>query len=117
MANPGIFKNFKVSGDLSPYRIAALSAKVITQATGPAQALIGTTDEVGKHSNSGADLALSGLPEVECGGAIAPGDALTSDAQGRAVKAAAGNRIIGFALEDGATGVIITYSHNLGFAQ
>jgi len=116
MANPGIFKNYKVNGDLAPYRIVALGDKCVTQAVAAGEAIIGTTDEIGKHSNGGADIALSGLPEVVCGAAVAPGDPLTADIHGRAVPAHADDRIIGFALEDGVEGDIITYCHSLGFA-
>jgi hypothetical protein len=52
---------------------------------------------------------------VVCGDTVSAGDPLTADAQGRAVPAGAGERIIGFALEDGAVGVIITYIHSLGY--
>ena len=56
-------------------------------------------------------------PEVEAGGAIAAGDPLTSDAQGRAVKAAAaGDRIIGFACKAATeAGEIIDYQFAPGF--
>ncbi|WP_288230816.1 DUF2190 family protein [uncultured Desulfovibrio sp.] len=96
-----LFKTYDVSGDLSPYRIAAhaATAGMIAQAAGPTDALIGTTDELGKQPNGRADVAMSDLPEVEAGAAVAYGDPLTSDAEGRAVKAtASGQRIIGFAL-------------------
>jgi hypothetical protein len=46
---------------------------------------------------------------------VTAGAPLTSDDDGRAVAAVAGNRIIGFALEAGAAGVIITYVHSLGY--
>ena len=119
MANPGIFKTYKASGAIAPYRIVALTstANQITasQAAAATAALVGTTDELGRQSNGNVDVCLGQLPEVECGGTFTVGAALTSDAQGRAVAAAtAGNRIIGFALEDGAAGVIITYKHALG---
>jgi len=116
MANPGIYKNYKVNGVLSPYRIVALEDKAVSQAASAADMLIGTTDELGKQSNGGADIALSGLPEVTCGAPVAPGAPLTSDGDGCAVEAGAGDRIIGFALEDGVSGAIITYIHSLGYA-
>lgn len=117
MANPGTYKTYKAEGEIAPYRVIALGAGVVSQAAAADAALIGTTDELGKQSNGNVDVALSGLPEVECGAVITPGAALTSDAQGRAVPAASGNRVIGFALSAGAEGVIITYLHSLGYAQ
>lgn len=118
MTNPGIHKTRPVSGALAPWRIVAHAAApgMVRQAAAAADALIGTADELGKQDNGRADVAMTGLPEVECGGAIAAGAPLTSDAQGRAVAAAtAGQRIIGFALEAGETGVIITYQHAPGY--
>ena len=96
-----LFKTYDVSGDLVPYRIVAhaATAGMIAQAAAPSDALIGTTDELGKQPNGRADVAMSDLPEVEAGAAVAYGDPLTSDAEGRAVKATeSGQRIIGFAL-------------------
>ena len=120
MANPGIHKTYKVVGELASYRIVALAGTggnmTVSQAASASAALIGPTDELGKQSNGTADIAMSGMPEVECGGAVAVGAPLTADADGKAVTAtAAGARIIGFALEDGAASVIITYQHTLGF--
>lgn len=118
MANTRLYKTYDVSGDLAPYRIVAHAAGfTVKQATASTDALLGTTDELGKQSNGRADIALSDLPEVEAGAAITLGAALTSDAQGRAVPATAtGQRIIGFALyEAGASGTIITYQFAPGF--
>jgi hypothetical protein len=115
MANPGTFKTYKASGEIAPYRVIALGSGVVTQAAAGTAALIGTTDELGKQSNGNVDVCLSGLPEVVCGAAVAAGAPLTADGNGAAVTAAAGNRIIGFALEAGAAGVIITYVHSLGY--
>lgn len=112
MANTRLFKTYDVTGDLAPYRIAAWSGAPgnVKQAAAPGEALLGTADELGKQPNRRTDIALSDLPEVETGAAVSAGQALTSDAQGRAVPAtAAGQRIIGFAMEGSAAGTIITY--------
>ena len=87
------------------------------QATAATEALVGTADELGKQPNGGADVAMSDQPEVEAGAAVAAGDPLTSDAQGRAVKAtAAGDRIIGFACKAATdAGEIIDYQFAPGF--
>ena len=68
-----LFKTYDVSGDLSPYRIAAhaATAGMIAQAAAPSDALIGTADELGKQPNGRADVAMSDLPEVEAGAAVA----------------------------------------------
>ena len=87
------------------------------QAAAATEALVGTADELGKQPNGGADVAMSDQPEVEAGAAVAAGDPLTSDAQGRAVKAtAAGDRIIGFACKAATdAGEIIDYQFAPGF--
>lgn len=108
-----LFKTYDVSGDLVPYRIVAhaATAGMIAQAAAPTDALIGTTDELGKQPNGRADVAMSDLPEVEAGAAVACGDPLTSDAEGRAIKATeSGQHIIGFALTAAqSSGEIIDY--------
>ena len=58
---------------------------------------------------------MGGQPEVEAGGALAAGDPLTSDTEGKAVKATeGGSRIIGFAMTGAAAGDIITYIYAPG---
>lgn len=113
MADTNLYKTYDVDGALASYRIAAHSAAAgnVKQAAAPTDALMGTTDELGKQANGRADIALSDLPEVECGAAVAAGAPLTSDVEGRAVTATAtGQRVIGFALEAAsAAGTIITY--------
>lgn len=118
MATTRLFKTFDVEGDLAPYRIVTFAdtAWFVAQASDPGETLIGTTDELGRQSNGRADIAMSAQPEVEAGGAVAFGDALTSDAQGRAVKATAtGQHIIGFALKaTQAAGDVIDYIYAPG---
>lgn len=112
MANPGIYKTLNAEGDIAPWRICAHGAEdyAAKQATGPTDALMGTTDELGKQPNGRVDVCMGGQPEVEAGGALAAGDPLTSDADGKAVRAdATGQRLIGFAMTSAVAGDIITY--------
>lgn len=71
---------------------------------------IGVSDTVGPVAIDGrCDVILVGLAQVESGGVIAPGQAVTADALGRAVAAAAGDTAIGYALDDAeAAGDILT---------
>ncbi|WP_022655560.1 capsid cement protein [uncultured Desulfovibrio sp.] len=118
MPRTDLFVNFAITGDLAPFRIVAHDgAGGYVQAASSTAALIGTTDELGKQANGGADVALNYMPEVEVGAAVKAGDPLTSDAQGRAVPAtAAGSRIIGFACKSAAeAGEIIDYQFAPGF--
>lgn len=112
MANPGLHKTLDAEGDISPYRICAYGTAdyAAKQATAATDALMGTSDDLGAQPNGRVDVCMGGLPEVEAGGTLAAGDPITSDAEGKAVKAtAAGNRIIGFAMTSASSGDIIPY--------
>ncbi len=118
MPNTRLYKTLQVGGDIAPYRIVALDAdRLANQATTPEDVLIGTADELGKQPQGVVDVAMSDIPEVESGAAIDLGDPLTTDAQGRAVKAtASGQRIIGFAFAAASgEGEIIDYIYSPGF--
>ena len=118
MPRTDLYVNVPVSGELAPVRIVAHDGSGgYKQATAATEALVGTADELGKQPNGGADVAMSDQPEVEAGAAVAAGDPLTSDAQGRAVKATAtGQRIIGFAFASASgAGEIIDYIYSPGF--
>lgn len=118
MPSTRLYKTIDASGALLPYRIVAHAptAFMAMQATGPADKLIGTSDELGKQSNGRVDIAMSDIPEVEAGAAIAVGDPLTADAEGRAVRATAtGQHIIGFAFAAASgAGEIIDYIYAPG---
>lgn len=59
-------------------------------------------------TNEGATVMIDGISIVEAGAAVANGANVTSDAAGRAITAAAGNEILGHALETApAAGVMI----------
>ena len=88
MPRTDLYVNLSITGELAPFRIVAHDGSGgYKQATAATEALVGTADELGKQPNGGADVAMSDQPEVEAGAAVAAGDPLTSDAQGRAVKA------------------------------
>lgn len=82
-------------------------------ATTSADALIGTSDALGKDLGELVDFPTSGSGEVALGAAVTRGDPLTADATSRAVTAAPGvgvnARIIGFALQSGVAGDVIDY--------
>lgn len=117
MPNTMLYKTVQANGEIAPYRIVVLGAdRLAAQAAAATQALIGTSDALGKQSNGVVDVAMSDIPEVESGAAIVLGDPLTADAQGRAVKATAtGQRIIGFAFAAASgAGEIIDYIYAPG---
>jgi len=107
----GTIQNYTGSGEIERRRIVAFDATEgqVKQATATSDTIIGVT---GIHPCEGAglrvDVQLAGLADVEFGAAVAQGDRLTVDAQGRAVPAApaAGTRvqIVGTALVVGEAG-------------
>jgi hypothetical protein len=60
------------------------------------------------------EVIHAGLASVLLGGAVVNGDFITSDAQGRGVRAVAGDRYVGFALEDGVAGAGIEVLVQIG---
>ncbi len=118
MANPEFFKTLIADGVVGSYRIVAHgsvdgSAK---QADAATDALMGTTQEFGAVDAERLDVALGGLPEVQYGGTVQRGDPLTSDAEGKAVKATvSGSRIIGFAWVSAVANDIAPYQAASGF--
>lgn len=57
----------------------------------------------------GATAALNNKQKIVLGATLNPGVAVTSDAQGRAVAATAGDYVNGILLEGGATGEIVSF--------
>lgn len=55
-----------------------------------------------------AEVAISGITKVVCGGTVAAAATVASDANGEAVTAASGDIILGTALEAGTDGSIIS---------
>ncbi|HHT7856354.1 capsid cement protein [Pasteurella multocida] len=103
---PELIIAYSAEGEIKGYRIVAFgeekeSAK---QATAATDKLIGISTRVPKDPGEHVDVVRGGLYPVMYGGDIKRGDCLTTDAQGRAVKATAKQAYIGFAEEDGVEG-------------
>lgn len=107
-------KSYEASSAIAAFRIAAFSdaangSKIATAAS-PAAPLVGTTGKVGGKAGDMVDLERLGFAPVQLGGGVVAGDPLTSDAEGRAIKATAtGQFTIGRAEQPGASGDIIDY--------
>lgn len=91
-------EDFRPATNKGQFRFVTLSA------TGKAVAPAAGAQVIGVRQNRpNADEAVtivqSGISFVEAGGAISPGDGVTTDATGRAVVAAVGNAVVGQALE------------------
>ncbi|VVE55497.1 hypothetical protein PIN31009_04973 [Pandoraea iniqua] len=68
--------------------------------------LLGASTDVGAGIGERADAVLLGPTPVVYGGAVARGDRVKADAQGRAVTAAAGDASVGEAMISGVAGDI-----------
>lgn len=109
-------KSFLATGvAIAGYLIAKHSAAggTIEIASANTDLLLGAVDSLGVEAGGLADFSLGGGSEVRLGGTVAQGDPLTSDANGKAIKALPANstqvRIIGFALAAGVADDIIPY--------
>ena len=94
---------------------AGTAAMSCVPAAAATDKLLGTSDELDHVTGEMVDLAMGSVPKVRLGGTVAAGDALTSDANGKAIATTtAGNRLIGFAEIAGVSGDVITYQRALG---
>ena len=89
MRNVLLTQAFTAAAAIDAYRIVqpGAKAKTVTTATAATGRLIGVTTEVGPSANEHADVNVTGIAEVEYGGAVKTGDLITSDADGKAVRA------------------------------
>jgi len=112
MANTGLIKNLTAEGTIAPRRIVKPGANDygVVQGAAATDSLIGVTGELGAASGDDVDVILTGIVDLEFGGAVTRGGEVTSDASGKGVAAAPGagtnNRIIGIALVTAASGDI-----------
>lgn len=94
----------QVAHQLVAYGDADDQAKATTGAAG--EKLLGATTDVGAAIGERVDVVLLGPTPVVYGAAVARGDRIKADAQGRAIAAAAGDASIGDALLSGVAGDI-----------
>lgn len=77
-------------------------------ATGATDGLIGIFQHITANANDSVRVMLTGgISRLKLGGAVTRGDRITSDANGKGVKAVLGNSIIGYALASGVENDII----------
>lgn len=67
----------------------------------------GVLQDTPSAAGQAAQVAISGITKVACGGTVTKGGDVGSDSAGKAVDAATGDYILGVALETGASGSII----------
>ena len=120
MTTPIFIKSFRAESAIEGYLIVTASAdnkvRVAQAATEP---LLGAAGSMGARIEAMLDVDMAGWSEVRAGGDVDFGDPLTSDANGKAIKAVAVKgsliRIIGYAMGDAQDGDIFPYfiSHGL----
>lgn len=98
----------RAAADVEPYRIVRYDAAEgeFVVATDSKAALMGVTGSLGAAEGVMSDVIRSGPTELEYGGPVEFGDALTADGEGRAVVAAPGQAYIARADETGTAGTI-----------
>tara|TARA_R110002124_G_scaffold284368_1_gene461515 strand:- start:31610 stop:31990 length:381 start_codon:yes stop_codon:yes gene_type:complete len=115
LTNPLLTKVFTATGvAIAGYLIVAAAAGgKVELANAANDLLLGATDSMGCPAGGQLDIAQAGWSEVRCGGNVSFGDPLTSDANGKAIKAVpvVGQmvRVIGFAQADAVADDIIPY--------
>lgn len=111
--NSLLIRSHEASAAIAPFRIAVFSdatnSRKVAQAATAVGPFAGTTGKLGAAAGEMADLTKVGIGSVQLGGTVKAGEPLTSDASGKAIVAAAGNRIIGHAEEPGTADAIIDY--------
>lgn len=110
MTNPMLTKNYRAEAAVAKRRIVKLGAADGAVVVGAAATdlIFGVSAEIDAAITERVDVHVVGVAEVEFGGTVTRGAAVTTDATGRAVAAAPGagvnNRIIGFALVSAVVG-------------
>lgn len=104
-------RTFTAESAVEGYRIVKPGASGgAVKATAATDLLLGTSATQEDCPTGGLlNMALGPLPKVVLGGTVGAGVAITSNAAGKGVAAAAGNRIIGFAEIAGVADDVITY--------
>ncbi|MBA3577286.1 MAG: DUF2190 family protein [Sphingomonas sp.] len=111
MSTNGITKPYTAGATIAARRIVKFGAAdgVVIQAAAATDLSIGVSTDLGSASGERQDVFMIGnIAEVDFGGTIARGTAVTADATGKAVAAIAGNKAVGFAEVSGVTGDVGT---------
>lgn len=105
---PGVPVARKAAAAVAPYRIVKGNSNdgEVLQSAAAADGHLGVSGRDGAETGEIVSVHLDGVCPIEYGGNVATGNPLTSDANGKAVVATAGQRYIGFAHEAGDDGTI-----------
>jgi len=121
MTSPLLIKSFKATAvAIGAYLIAKATtgANTVEIAAANTDPLLGSVGNLGVEAGGQADITMSGWSEVRLGGTVAFNDPLTSDANGKAIKALPSAstqvRLIGYAMQAGIADDVIPYHAALG---
>lgn len=106
------FRSAKAEAIVEGYRIVKPGSAdyTVVKATAATDKSIGTADSLDKAAGEMVDMGVGDVHEVRLGGTVTRGDALTSDANGKAITTTTvGHRAIGFAEQSGVLDDVITY--------
>lgn len=113
---PSFTRSYKAASAVEGYRIVtfadAANDNTVETASANTDALMGVSDRLGADADQMLDVHRGGLVSLQLGGAVSAGQPLTSDANGKAVAAAAASgttvSIVGYADEPGVADDIIS---------
>jgi len=108
MAANELILTYLAFGAIEAHRIVAADDEtgLVKQATTATDPILGVSDLGADNKDDVLDVIQGGSADIEYGEPIKFGDKLSSDAEGRAVVAADGERVIGVALLKGIKGDI-----------
>lgn len=105
---------FNAETDLDGRRLLTFGTKEgdVKLATAATDPVIGVSQYIGAVQGTVIDVNIDNHGQVQLGGTVNRGDELTAGADGKAVKAASGNKIFGMALQDGVADDVINFLRN-----
>ena len=96
-----MIKSYQAAADIPAYRFVKFTDGSVELASAGTDNIIGISEELGNTTGCVADVYIAGsFAEIEAGEAFLAGDALTSDANGKAVKATKADNIGAIAMMD-----------------
>lgn len=104
-----MIKTYHAAKDFDPYLFVKFGddAKQVTPGAAGTDNLIGVSTNIPAKKDVECDVIWQGEAELKLGGTVKGGDRLTSDANGKGVKAETGNITKAIAADDGVAGDII----------
>lgn len=101
-------RTYRNQKEITAYRFVKFVSGFVENTTSATDDIVGISDIVNSQADDIAEIYLLGeLAEIEAGGTFEAGDALTSDEEGRAVKAKNGDNIGAVATDAASLGDVV----------